>query len=62
MHAKLLLLSHPSHLRICVPSANLVPYDVSEIPNRGWLLSKTLFLEENEKFLGTFALGTVAPS
>lgn len=30
MHSKLQLLSHPSHLRIAVPSANLVPYDWGE--------------------------------
>lgn len=35
MHAKFFLLSHPTHLRICIPSANLVPYDVSEIPSSG---------------------------
>jgi hypothetical protein len=30
MHAKLQLLSHPTHLRVVVPSANLVPYDWGE--------------------------------
>lgn len=30
MHSKLMLLSHPTHLRIVVPSANLVPYDWGE--------------------------------
>jgi hypothetical protein len=30
MHSKLQLLSHPTYLRICVPSANLVPYDWGE--------------------------------
>ncbi len=30
MHSKLMLLSHPSHLRIVVPTANLVPYDWGE--------------------------------
>jgi hypothetical protein len=30
MHSKLMLLSHPSYLRIAVPSANLVPYDWGE--------------------------------
>lgn len=30
MHSKLMLLSHPNHLRIVVPSANLVPYDWGE--------------------------------
>ena len=30
MHSKLMLLSHPTYLRIVVPSANLVPYDWGE--------------------------------
>lgn len=30
MHSKLQLLSHPSHLRVVIPSANLVPYDWGE--------------------------------
>jgi hypothetical protein len=30
MHSKLQLLSHPTHLRVVVPSANLVPYDWGE--------------------------------
>jgi hypothetical protein len=30
MHSKLQLLAHPSHLRVVVPSANLVPYDWGE--------------------------------
>jgi hypothetical protein len=30
MHSKLQMLSHPTHLRIVVPSANLVPYDWGE--------------------------------
>ena len=30
MHSKLMLLAHPSHLRIVVPTANLVPYDWGE--------------------------------
>ena len=30
MHSKLMLLSHPTHLRIVVPTANLVPYDWGE--------------------------------
>ena len=30
MHAKLLLLAHPAHLRIVVSTANLVPYDWGE--------------------------------
>ncbi|KAL8723908.1 MAG: hypothetical protein Q9166_008226, partial [cf. Caloplaca sp. 2 TL-2023] len=30
MHSKLMLLSHPTHLRVAVPTANLVPYDWGE--------------------------------
>ena len=30
MHSKLMLLSHPTYLRVVVPSANLVPYDWGE--------------------------------
>ncbi|RDL35212.1 uncharacterized protein BP5553_07143 [Venustampulla echinocandica] len=30
MHSKLQLLAHPTHLRIVIPSANLVPYDWGE--------------------------------
>lgn len=30
MHSKLMLLSHPSHLRVAVPTANLVTYDWGE--------------------------------
>lgn len=30
MHSKLMLLSHPSHLRIVIPTCNLVPYDWGE--------------------------------
>jgi hypothetical protein len=30
MHSKLMLLSHPTHLRIAIPTANLVPYDWGE--------------------------------
>ena len=30
MHSKLMLLAHPTHLRIVVPTANLVPYDWGE--------------------------------
>lgn len=30
MHSKLMLLCHPTYLRIVVPSANLVPYDWGE--------------------------------
>ena len=30
MHSKLQLLFHPTHLRVVVPSANLVPHDWGE--------------------------------
>ena len=30
MHSKLMLLSHPTHLRVVVPTANLVSYDWGE--------------------------------
>lgn len=30
MHSKLILLSYPTHLRVAVPTANLVPYDWGE--------------------------------
>lgn len=30
MHSKLMLLSYPSHLRVVIPTANLVPYDWGE--------------------------------
>ena len=30
MHSKLMLLSHPTHLRVVVPTGNLVPYDWGE--------------------------------
>lgn len=30
MHSKLMLLAHPSYLRVAVPTANLVPYDWGE--------------------------------
>ena len=30
MHSKLMLLAHPTHLRIVVPTANLIPYDWGE--------------------------------
>ena len=31
MHSKLMLLSYPTHLRVIVPTANLVPYDWGEM-------------------------------
>jgi hypothetical protein len=41
MHSKLQLLSHPTHLRIVVPSANLVPYDWGE---EGGVMENIVFL------------------
>ena len=40
MHSKLMLLSHPTYLRIVVPTANLVPYDWGETG----VLENTIFL------------------
>ncbi|KAI4241762.1 MAG: hypothetical protein LQ352_007386, partial [Teloschistes flavicans] len=40
MHSKLMLLSYPTHLRIAVPTANLVPYDWGETGT----MENTLFL------------------
>jgi hypothetical protein len=41
MHSKLMLLSHPTHLRIVIPTANLVPYDWGEA---GGIMENTVFL------------------
>ncbi|RFU35872.1 hypothetical protein B7463_g521, partial [Scytalidium lignicola] len=41
MHSKLQLLSHPSYLRIVIPSANLVPYDWGEM---GGIMENVVFL------------------
>jgi hypothetical protein len=41
MHSKLQLLSHPTHLRIVVPSANLVPYDWGE---EGGIMENIVFI------------------
>jgi len=41
MHSKLQLLSHPTHLRIVVPSANLVPYDWGE---EGGVMENIVFI------------------
>lgn len=46
MHSKLMLLFYPTHLRIAVPTANLVPYDWGE-PFRqvkGGVMENTVFL------------------
>lgn len=40
MHSKLMLLSYPTHLRIVVPTANLVPYDWGE----SGIMENTVFL------------------
>ncbi|PGG98868.1 hypothetical protein AJ80_09450 [Polytolypa hystricis UAMH7299] len=41
MHSKLMLLFHPNHLRVVVPSANLVPYDWGE---SGGIMENIVFL------------------
>ncbi len=41
MHSKLQLLSHPTHLRVVVPSANLVPYDWGE---EGGVMENIVFI------------------
>ncbi|KAL2382387.1 hypothetical protein RJZ90_003304 [Blastomyces dermatitidis] len=41
MHSKLMLLFHPSYLRIAVPSANLVPFDWGE---QGGVMENIVFL------------------
>ncbi|KAI9748120.1 MAG: hypothetical protein M1815_003589, partial [Lichina confinis] len=41
MHSKLQLLFHPTHLRVVVPSANLVPHDWGE---NGGVMENTVFL------------------
>ncbi|PGH32211.1 hypothetical protein GX50_04995 [[Emmonsia] crescens] len=41
MHSKLMLLFHPSYLRIVVPSANLVPFDWGE---QGGVMENIVFL------------------
>ena len=40
MHSKLMLLAHPTYLRIAVPTANLVPYDWGE----SGVMENTVFL------------------
>lgn len=40
MHSKLMLLSYPTHLRVVVPTANLVPYDWGETG----IMENTVFL------------------
>ncbi|KAK4692668.1 tyrosyl-DNA phosphodiesterase 1, partial [Lecanoromycetidae sp. Uapishka_2] len=41
MHSKLMLLSHSKHLRVAVPTANLVPYDWGE---SGGIMENSVFL------------------
>ncbi|TPX24721.1 hypothetical protein DIZ76_010156 [Coccidioides immitis] len=51
MHSKLMLLFHPNHLRLVVPSANLVPYDWGE---QGGIIENLLFLIDlPRKILGS---------
>ncbi|PNS18241.1 hypothetical protein CAC42_7610 [Sphaceloma murrayae] len=66
MHSKLMLLVHPTKLRVVVPSANMMSYDWGEdgiMENTVWLIdlprrssesepSSTPFLEELKFFLG----------
>ena len=40
MHSKLMLLAHPSYLRVCCPTANLIPYDWGEMG----VMENTVFL------------------
>ena len=48
MHSKLMLLVHPSYLRIVVPSANLVPYDWGE----SGVMENTVFLIDLPRLAG----------
>lgn len=41
MHSKLMILFHPGHVRIVVPTANLTPYDWGEM---GGVMENTVFL------------------
>lgn len=41
MHSKLMLLSHPTHLRVAVPTANLVSYDWGE---SGGIMENSVFI------------------
>ena len=55
MHSKLQILSHPTHLRIVIPSANLVPYDwgetgVMENVSSSTETGKALFLTQDPRF------------
>ncbi|KAG9239404.1 tyrosyl-DNA phosphodiesterase domain protein [Amylocarpus encephaloides] len=49
MHSKLQLLAHPSHLRIVVPSANLMPYDWGEA---GGIMENVCFLIDLPRYPG----------
>ena len=49
MHSKLMLLSYPSHLRIVVPTANLVPYDWGETG----IMENTVFIIDLPRFKAT---------
>lgn len=48
MHSKLMLLSHPTYLRIIVPTANLVPYDWGE---KG-VMENMMFIIDLPRLLG----------
>ena len=61
MHSKLQLLSHPSHLRIVIPSANLVPYDWGE---QGGIMENvstpySLFIKFNIEIMTEIMIQTV---
>jgi Tyrosyl-DNA phosphodiesterase len=60
MHSKLQLLSHPTHLRIVVPSANLVPYDWGE---EGGVMENIVFIIDLPRLpnMQKFALEEITP-
>jgi hypothetical protein len=47
MHSKLMLLAHPTYLRVVVPTANLVPYDWGE----SGVMENSLFLIDLPRYL-----------
>ena len=59
MHSKLMLLSHPHHLRVAVPTANLVSYDWGETGVVCLFTSETLW---HRTYVHLRALLSVAPS
>lgn len=48
MHSKLMLLSHPTYLRVVVPTANLVPYDWGETG----VMENMMFIIDLPRFVG----------